>query len=141
MKVTIVYGSTTGNTERVAEIIKENLSAHEVTLSNVTACDNSCLSDADLVLFGSSTWGYGDLQDDFAEYIETLDNSVLAGKNVAVFGCGDEEGFGEVFCNATEIIKTKVEELGGNIITANLKISNDPEDSMAQIIEFAQAVQ
>lgn len=141
MKISIIYGSTTGNTERVAEILKENLADHDVSVSNVTDCDNSCIADADLVLFGSSTWGYGDLQDDFAEYIETLDAGVLSGKNVAVFGCGDEEGFGEVFCNAIETIKEKAEECGATIVTDNLKINGDPEDSMADIIAFAQAVQ
>lgn len=140
-KVAIIYGSTTGNTETVANLIKDNLSDCEVTLSDTNNASSEMVKDADLILYGSSTWGYGDLQDDFQVYHDKeMTNELLAGKNVAVFGCGDEESFEDVFCEATEIIRTKVLECDGNLVCDILKINGDPSDNKTEIIEFAKSL-
>lgn len=140
-KVTIIYGSTTGNTETVANLIKDNLSNCEVTLSDVTNASSEMVSDADLILYGSSTWGFGDLQDDFQIYHDKeMTSELLAGKNVVIFGCGDKENFEDVFCEATEIIKTKVLECGGNLICDILKVNGEPSDNETEIIKFAKSL-
>jgi flavodoxin I len=132
----IVYGSTTGNTEKLAGLIKDQLD-NNTTVVNVTEVNIEDIKQADLVLFGSSTWGYGDLQDDFEAFIDNINADLVGGKDVAVFGCGDEDGFADVFCNAVDIITEKVLEAGGNLVTDSLKISDDPEDSLDDIIIFS----
>ena len=132
----IVYGSTTGNTEKLAGLIKDQLD-YNTTVVNVTEVNIEDIKQADLVLFGSSTWGYGDLQDDFEAFIDNINADLVGGKDVAVFGCGDEDGFADVFCNAVDIITEKVLEAGGNLVTDSLKISDDPEDSLDDIIIFS----
>lgn len=132
----IVYGSTTGNTEKLAHLIKDQLD-YPTTVVNVTDVKLSDIKQADLVLFGSSTWGYGDLQDDFEAFIDKIDADLVGGKDVAVFGCGDEDGFADVFCNAVDTITDKVLEAGANLVTDSLKISDDPEDSLDEIIVFS----
>ena len=138
-KISIVYGSSTGNTEAVAEIIKNNIEG-DATVYDVTNVTDEVVKEADLVLFGSSTWGYGELQDDFAPYYDKLSSNLLSGKDVAIFGCGDKVSFADVFCEATEIIKTKVEECGAKVIIDLLKIDGDPSDSEDEIKAFAKAL-
>jgi len=139
MKVSIIYGSTTGNTERVAGLIKDQLSDHEVSLVNVA--DVSDLDyDAELVLLGSSTWGYGELQDDFADHFDKLTNSHLGGKKVAVFGCGDKDGFGDVFCEAVSLLTDKAEECGASIIKEGLRVDGNVDDNTEAIIAFAKSL-
>lgn len=140
-KATIIFGSTTGNTESVANMIAKNLIDYEVKLCYVTDANDDCVKDADLVLFGCSTWGYGELQDDFQLYYnDAMTSILLRGKNVAVFGCGDKENFEDVFCEATELIKSKAEGCGANIVCENLKVDCEPMDNEDAIIAFAKSL-
>lgn len=137
MKTIIVYGSSTGNTQRVAEVIQENLK-YEAEVYSVNDVELADIKAADLVLFGSSTWDYGNLQDDFDLFIDKFSTDLLQGKKVAVFGCGDAVGYADAFCQATDTIRDKAEECGAEIVAENLRIDGEPDDSLDEIIEFAQ---
>ncbi|MCH4886543.1 flavodoxin [Acidaminobacter sp. JC074] len=136
MKVLIAYGSTTGTTENVAGIIKNHLN-HETQVMNISNLKADDVKAADTILLGSSTWGYGELQDDFADYMDQIDEATYRDKNVAVFGCGDADGFADVFCEAVNIITEKLESVGANLVTEPLKISGMPEDNLGDIETFA----
>ncbi len=128
--ILIVYGSTTGNTESVAERITSTLykAGHEVTLKNAADVAPAGLAEGfDLVLLGSSTWGDEDieLQDDFIPLYENLEECGLAGKKVAVFGCGDS-GYTH-FCGAVDAIEEKAAQMGAAIVAGSLKIDGDPD--------------
>jgi len=140
MKVSIIYGSTTGNTERVASLIQDQLTDHDVNLVNVSDVKDADYTDADLVLLGSSTWGYGELQDDFAVHFDTMSDTQLGGKKVAVFGCGDSVGFGDVFCEAVNMITEKAESCGASIVHEGLKVDGDVDDNIDNISAFAKAL-
>ncbi len=95
-KATIIYGSTTGMTEAVAQRLAALLGCEAV---NVNSADASSL-DADLLVLGTSTWGIGDLQDDWmGAGTALLESADLSGKKVAVFGVGDSMGFADSFCD------------------------------------------
>ena len=52
-KATIIFGSTTGNTEIVADKIAENLAGYETQVVYVTdAKDDALVQGADLVIYG-----------------------------------------------------------------------------------------
>ncbi|MEX1377569.1 MAG: flavodoxin domain-containing protein [Eubacteriales bacterium] len=137
-KALIIYGSTTGNTALVANMIKDNITNYEVSILDATDAYADAVSDSDLVIYGSSTWGYGELQDDFQEYYDNeMTPELIKGKDFAVFGCGDHESFEDVFCNAVDTIEEKIKDYGGNLIIESLKIDGEPSDSEAQIIDFA----
>lgn len=143
--ILIVYGSTTGNTENVAERITSTLSkaGHEVTLKNAADVSPASLAEGyDLVLLGSSTWGDEDieLQDDFIPLYENLEESGLAGRKVAVFGCGDS-GYTH-FCGAVDAIEEKAAGLGAVIVAGSLKIDGHPdmEEATAWALEVARHV-
>ncbi len=115
MKVAIIYGSTTGNTASAAEKIKDHLcSLGNVTLSPV-ADGLAPAGDADLIIFGSSTWGIGEMQDDWLGQ-EDLSGLDLSNKQVAIFGTGDQDGFGDSFVDAIGILADAVIKAGGKLI-------------------------
>ncbi len=102
-EVKVLYGSTTGNTESAARQIAAAFGTDPVNIADATPGD----FDAPLLILGSSTWGVGELQGDWAAALFRLENTNLTGRKVAVFGLGDQEGFGDSFCDAMgELAKT-----------------------------------
>jgi flavodoxin short chain len=139
----IVYGTTTGNTEMVAEQISYTLQEKgiEVTKKNVVDATIEELGNSyDITLLGSSTWGDDEIefQEDFADYFEELDKAKLKDKKVAIFGCGDSSY--EHFCGAVDLLEVKVEDLGAKMIGEPLRIDGDPEDSSGEITSWAEEI-
>lgn len=138
----IIFGSTTGNTESTAERIGGILTAKglEATVENVTDVTPGEEADFDLVLYGCSTWGDDEveLQDDFIDYYEGMEKVPLAGKKVAVFGCGDSAY--TWFCGAVDAIQEKVRNAGGLLVVEGLKIDGEPDEYEDEIEAWAASV-
>ena len=138
----IIYGSTTGNTESVADIISTDLSKADYTIKkiNVSDVDVDVLNEAfDLYLLGSSTWGDDEIefQEDFAPFYENMNGDLnLTGKKFAVFGCGDSSY--EYFCGAVDALEERLAKLGGSLVCESLRIDGEPEES--EINEWTQDV-
>ena len=98
-KIGIFYGSTTGTTAAVAKKIAKALDLPETDVYDVAAVGPSTVGDYDVLLLGSSTWGSGDLQDDWYDFADGLQALDLKGKKIALFGCGDET-MTDTFCGA-----------------------------------------
>ena len=103
-KIGIFYGSTTGTTEAVAEQIASHLGGGSSEVYNVGNTDAKVAEEYELLILGSSTWGSGELQDDWYDFLEQLAGKNLSGKKIALFGCGDAMSFGNTFCYAVGII-------------------------------------
>ncbi|MFI3259639.1 MAG: flavodoxin [Rikenellaceae bacterium] len=114
--ITIIYGSTMGNTQSAAEEISSALSAHTTTTLEVSSASKEIFEGAEVLLLGSSTWGLGDLQDDWEEAIEVLRSSDLSGKKVALFGCGDADSYCDTFVDAMGIIYEAAVEAGATVV-------------------------
>lgn len=139
----IVYGSTTGNTEMVANRIGEVLSGKGVTVvvKEVTDATVSELGGGyDLTLLGASTWGDDsvEFQEDFDPFFQEMDSAELTEKKVALFGCGDSSY--EYFCGAVDELEEKMEKLKANVVSISLRIDGDPDDVDSEIVEWAEDV-
>ena len=110
--VKVIFGSTTGNTENAANMIAAELGGKAINVTDAAAADFA----VDLLVLGSSTWGLGELQDDWLDGFETLEDLDLKGKKVALFGEGDQTGFGDTYLDAVGTIYEKVVELGARVI-------------------------
>lgn len=108
----IFYGSTTGNTESLAKEIASALGVAQSDTYDVGSASPSDVSGYDVLLLGSSTWGMGDLQDDWYSFIEDLKKMDLTGKRVGLFGCGDSAAYPETFCDAIGIIHEQLRGSG-----------------------------
>ena len=115
MSIAVIYGSTTGMTAEVAANIASALGAECLNVAEVSA-DN--LAGFDALVLGSSTWGAGDLQDDWEANIGVLEGANLAGKKVAVFGTGDSLGFADTFCDAMARLRDAAAAAGAAIVGA-----------------------
>jgi flavodoxin I len=112
--IVIVFGSTTGNTEEVARLLGQSLDSKMVfDISNITVEE---LSSSDLLVLGVSTWGDGELQDDWSDHRSKLKSSTIQGKKVAIFGLGDQEGYPDTFVDAMRDLADDVQQAGGTII-------------------------
>ncbi len=143
-KALIVFGSTTGNTERVANQVADVMKGKglDVTVKNVTDAKAEELGgEYDLTLLGSSTWGDSEIefQEDFQEFFDNeIGKADLKGKKVAVFGCGDSSY--EFFCGAVDELEEKAKELGATVVGVGLKIDGDPDDASSDIDDWAADV-
>lgn len=71
MATAIFYASSTGNTQRAAERILENLGGKEVVaIYNIADGNIAKMSEYEKLIIGTSTWGDGDLQDDWEDVFE-----------------------------------------------------------------------
>ena len=112
-KVGIFFGSTTGVTEDIAHKIAEKIDGAEVF--NIDGNEDK-LEDYDVLLLGTSTWGFGDLQDDWQAVLDDLANLNLAGKKVAYFGSGDQGTFSDTFMDGMAIINEEISKTGATVI-------------------------
>jgi len=137
----IVYGSTMGNTEDLATKVEEILStSYETTVENVIDVNVGVLEDFDLIVFGSSTWGAGELQDDFYDFYDNLEQVDLSTKKAAVFGPGDT-AYGEMFCQAVDILEEKLEQRGAKLVQSGFKWDGEiTVEAETLIKEWARAL-
>ena len=131
-RVILIYGSTMGNTETLAESVVEGLKrgGADVALKNVTEADVDELTGYDLIVLGCSTWGEGELQDDFIEFYDKMEGLSLAGKKAAVFGPGDSEIYPDSFCKTIDILEEILAKCGAGIIVGSLKVDGEIEPAM-----------
>lgn len=103
MKIGLFYGSTTCYTEMVAEKMQtsfESQTDFTLTLHNIKDESLALCQTYDFLIFGISTWDYGELQEDWESSWEEVSQLDLAGKVVALYGMGDQIGYSEWFQDA-----------------------------------------
>lgn len=112
----IVYGSTSGNCESIANRIADALGVASSSVVSASDLTPELINNATNLILGSSTWGSGDLQDEWYDGIGLIKSSDLSGKTVAVFGCGDSCGFSTTFCDAMYSLYEAASGAGANMI-------------------------
>lgn len=120
MKIGLYYGSTTCYTEMAAEKIQAKLNAlfelELVDLHNIKDNGFAQIDEYDLLIFGISTWDFGELQEDFEAQWPDLEALDFSGKTVALFGLGDQEGYAEWFQDALGMLHEVVVGQGASPI-------------------------
>ncbi|AJC87391.1 flavodoxin FldA [Campylobacter insulaenigrae] len=114
MATAVIFGSSMGNTEGAAGMIAQKLGISDVL--NIADIDADKINSYDKLICGTSTWGSGDLQDDW----DSFDFSKLSlnGKTVAVFGMGDSESYSDTYCGAMGKLAQELKSAGANLVGA-----------------------
>merc|ERR1719436_670083 len=116
--VGLFFGTQTGNTEEVAGVLGEKAGVDAQDWGDLG--ETADLAGYDGLIVGAPTWNTGADEyrsgtsfDDILDEIKELD---LGGKPVAVFGCGDSQGYGDNFCDAIQEIHEAFEAAGAKMI-------------------------
>ena len=131
-KIGIFYGSTIGNTEGVAEIIAEKIGKENIDLFDIANVSKEDMENYDSIIFGTSTWNDGDLQDDWIPFLSTMDSIDFNGKTIALFGLGDQFGYGDNFIDGVGDLYDAVISRGAKVIGQWSTESYDFEESKAE---------
>ncbi len=116
MKIGLFYGSTTCYTEMAAEKMRAIIGDDLLEIHNVKETPLSLMSEYDLLILGISTWDFGEIQEDWNELWDQIDGVPLNGKSVALYGLGDQEGYGEWYLDAMGLLHDEIKKTGANII-------------------------
>jgi len=117
MASAIFYASSTGNTEKAAKAIRVELGGKKaLKLFNVADSGVERMNDYDKIILGASTWGDGNLQDDWEEVFDDFKSLNFSNKTIALFGLGDQSEYSEYYLDAMGILYETVIEQGGTVI-------------------------
>jgi flavodoxin I len=129
----IFYGSSTGNTEGAAKDLQNLFGKDVATVFDVADAGAEDIENFSNLIFGCSTWGIGDLQDDFETFIKDLQSADLNGKKVAIFGFGDQDTYPDSFVDAIGEIYEAVAGKGCEVVGKVSTDGYDFDDSRAVI--------
>lgn len=90
MKVAVIYASTTGNTEAMANAICDSLKEKgaDVLCSTADGADQAAALSCDVLLLGSPAMGDEVLEDSVEEFFAAIEGSI-SGKKIGIFGSYD----------------------------------------------------
>ncbi len=126
MNIYLIYGTLSGSTMTVAEIIASSLrsSGHTVNVTTADSASKDDLKAAEAFIVGSPSWEDqgkdGQPLPELTNFLSTLIPGDLANKKIAVFGLGDIAY--PHFCGAVDIMEARFKELGVTPILGSLKI-------------------
>lgn len=109
-KIGLFYGSTTCYTEIAAEKIRDFIGADIIELHNIKDVPLAQTVHYDTLIFGISTWDFGELQEDWESHWNDIAEIDLSGKTIALFGMGDQNGYAEWFQDALGMLHQAIEQ-------------------------------
>lgn len=112
----LFYGSSTCYTEMVAEKIVEILGNTLVDIHNIADEPITLMNAYNYLILGIPTWDYGELQEDWENIWDDIDELNFSGKTVALFGLGDQVGYPEWFLDALGYLWVKLRNLGAKTV-------------------------
>lgn len=138
-KIGIFYGSETGTTEKIARRVASLLGVADKDIHNVEDTRPSAVGDYDILVFGTSTWGSGSMEEDWYDFLAGVEALDLEVKEVALFGCGDET-MEDTFCSGVGEIHDRLKETGAKFIAPYDTIGYTFEHSKAKPDDALEAV-
>lgn len=139
-KISIFVGTVYGNASHVADEAKDKAEGlgFEVEVFDDPSVEN--FTNAQCVVFITSTTGQGDLPPNIEFFIEDIKSSfpLMNQKPFAVAALGDSS-YGDSFCGAGETVFALLEELQGKPLAPLLKVdaieTMEPEKEVTQWLE------
>ena len=141
--ILIVYTTSTGNTELMAEAIHDYLvRAHynvKIKTFDFDIIDVNDLQQYDAILIGTYTWDDGELPYEVEDFYEELEDVDILGKVFGVFGSADS--FYDTYGGAIDLIADRLENLKAKLVPERLKVDLEPDqDDLLRCEAFAHMV-
>ncbi|MEC5422944.1 flavodoxin domain-containing protein [Virgibacillus sp. C22-A2] len=142
-KVLMLYASTTGNTELMAEAMVGYLEDKNITVVTKTfeydPIDVEELLDYDAILVGTHTWDDGDLPYEVEDFYEELDDVDITGKVFGVFGSADS--CYDTYGGAVDLMSDRLKNKGAILVPERLKVDLTPEgDDILRCEKFVETL-
>ncbi len=120
-KLTIIYGTGTGNTGRMAKAIEEGArgAGVEVTINKVETATPADIENADAIAIGSATYR-GAAMPSVINYVKAMADQPFKGKTGAAFGSYGWSG------EAANVISKMLENYDMDVLKPNLRIKRQP---------------
>jgi len=116
MKIGLFFGSDEGNTESVAYRIESQFEGSAVDVHDIADVTQLDFANYQLMILGIPTWDFGQIQSDWEEFWDDLQEIDFSGKTVALFGLGDQFGYGDYFLDAMGMLHDVLVNNGAKII-------------------------
>ena len=129
-KIGLFYGSDGGNTQRIAEEIAKAIG--DATLVDVCKASKDDLAGYNNLILATPTYGSGELQSDWEDFLGNLSEDDFAGKTIALVGLGDQDTYSDTFCGGLAEIYNKASKKG-KIIGQTSTDGYDYEESDAVV--------
>ncbi|GGX27744.1 flavodoxin [Aquimarina muelleri] len=115
-KIALFYGSDTGCTDDVTKDFTSLWGNKELDIREISSVSKEDFDSFKIFFFGLSTWYDGDLQSDWETFFDDFKKVDFTNKVVAIYGLGDQVGYGEYFVDGIGILAKTVIENGGKVI-------------------------
>ena len=129
-KILMLYASTTGNTELMAEAMVAYLEDKKYDVVSKTfdfdPIDVEELMQYDAILVGTHTWDDGDLPYEVEDFYEELEDVDITGKLFGVFGSCDS--FYDTYGGAVDLVGDRLKSLGAVLVPERLKVDLEPDN-------------
>lgn len=118
LNIGLIFGTDTGNTEEMGDKISECFSehGHVVEMINVTEASPEIIEGFDFLIMGIPTWDFGGIQEDWEAFEAEILRCKLQNKVVALYGMGDQLGYGDYFVDAMGWLNERVLKAGATVI-------------------------
>lgn len=132
-KIGLIFGSDEGNTEAIAYRIQARLGSDLVDVLDVADTTVLDFHNYDTLILGLSTWDFGQIQSDWEDFWGDVGQVDFTGKTVALFGLGDQFGYGDYFLDAMGMLHDVIVPNGARIVGYWSTDGYDFDASKAQV--------
>lgn len=112
----LFFGSDEGNTENVAYRLQARLGIDAVEVEDIADATSESILQFDNIIFGIPTWDFGQIQSDWEAFWDEVSEMDFTGKTVALFGLGDQFGYGDYFLDAMGMLHDVIIEKGAKVV-------------------------
>jgi len=148
--IALIYGTDTSNTEEVGHKIAKQWEelGESVEIFNIKDIEPSLLEQYSTLILGIPTWDFGGIQSDWEDIEDSLGELSLENTTIALYGLGDQFGYGDYFVDAVgwlyeKLLPTKATFIGqwsteGYEFEASRACINDKEHFIGLAIDEDQ---
>lgn len=117
-KIGLFFDTDTGNTRKVGKMIKKQFEDGEIELMNIAKATPDDLLKYKALILGTPTLGDGELPDMWQAFLPKLEGLDFSGTTIALYGLGDQVGYGHEFVDGLGLLFEAFEALGASFVGA-----------------------
>lgn len=131
-KIGLFYSFNSNKTAKIGEKIKEAFGEFTIEALNAENVTADIFTKYDNIIVGVPTWFDGELPNYWDEFVPELEELDLNGKQIAIYGLGDQKGYPENFNDGIGVFAELIEKQGAQVIGFTSREGYNYEDSKAE---------